>query len=70
MTPVNLIKLQNTRYIWCVYSVYIGMCGPTCEVFLSELNQWENHAVGHLVGQDSVERIQLSTQNTTKQIIH
>lgn len=51
----------------CMYSIYIG---PTCEVFLSELNQWENHAVGHLVGQVSVEGIQLSTQNTTNQIIH
>lgn len=37
----------------------INMCGPTCEVFLSELDQGENHAVGHLVGQLGVERVQL-----------
>lgn len=35
------------------------MCGPTCEVFLSELDQGENHAVSHLVGQLGVERVQL-----------
>lgn len=38
---------------------------PTCEVLLSELDQWENHAVSHLVGQLRVERIQLEP---TKQI--
>lgn len=40
---------------------------PTCEVLLSELDQWENHAVSHLVGQLRVERIQLEP---TKQITH
>lgn len=40
--------------------------GPTCKVFLSELDQGENHAVSHLVGQVRVERVQL---DNTKQII-
>lgn len=44
----------------------VCLCGPTCEVFLSELDQWENHAVSHLVGQLRVQRVQL---DHTKQII-
>lgn len=44
----------------------VCVCGPTCEVFLSELDQWENHAVSHLVGELRVQRVQL---DHTKQII-
>lgn len=36
----------------------------TCEVFLSELDQGENHTVCHLVGQLRVERIQLDHTHT------
>lgn len=51
-------KLKKTDRQIDIY-MSANMCGPTCEVFLSELDQGENHAVSHLVGQLGVERVQL-----------
>lgn len=53
----------NITTSWCMYDVGVCWpCGPTCEVLLPELDQWENHAVGHLVGQLGVERVQLENE--------
>lgn len=46
--------------------LYISACGSTCEVFLSELDQWKNHAVSHLGGQLRVKRVQLDHKHTQK----
>lgn len=44
--------------------IYVSVCGSTCEVLLSELDQWKNHAVSHLGGQFRVQRVQLDHKHT------
>lgn len=47
----------------CMY-VYI----PTCKVFLAKLDQGEDHAVSHLVGELRVERVQLDDTETQNRL--
>lgn len=58
----NILETHHDNHV-----VDVGACGPTCEVLLSELDQGEDHAVSHLVGQVRVERVQL---DKTKQIVY